>query len=300
MFSPKAHMICSDLNFQEAPSCTPKNDKIQPAFNPIPLSAYIHEQFHPRKVEIKVVQNIFKEEDSNEIKKDSTEDISFTYEHDPCPGPKSLFVVSKSSGEATQKIFHHYSDQEITEFNTNPKLKKIHSTYHLKRKFTTKFQNDIKNTLNKLISTINMKNSEFKLPFVAQNTKGFREDVKIESLHKIKDLTIAKYIAEDTQVAGRSLNWDNYSLNEKVSQLYSSQGDNQLIKELYDLLNNKVIYDYYSEFIISSRYKKCFEKDLQKYKEKLNELNFSKSKADIYIGIFREKYTGISKNYFSL
>lgn len=297
MFAPKAHKIFADLNFQEAPSCTTQNDKSHhPPFIPMPLSAFTFEQFCPRQVGITVLKN--QEDDLIENKKDSTDDMSIS--NDPGPRPKSLFVVEKTNG-SNQKIFHHFSENEITEFNTNPKLRKIHSTYHLKRKFTTKFQNDIKSALNKLISNINMNylDSSSKLPFVAQNTKGFREDVKIESLQKIKDLTIAKYISEETQVAGRSLNWDNYSLNEKVIQLYSKD-KSKLIKCLYEMLNKTVVFDYYSNFLSGERFKKCFEKDMLKYKQKLEGMKFSKSKMDVYMAIFREKYTGIAKNYFSL
>lgn len=188
----------------------------------------------------------------------------------------------------------------ITEFNTNPKLKKIHSTYHLKRKVTTKFQNDIKNTLNHLISSLNMINKNFKLPFVAPNSKNFREDVKIESLKNYKHLTIAKYISEDVNNAERSLNMANVALISKINDLKENENSNCEIKQIYDLLNNTCVVDYYNEFLNSERFKKCFEKDIEKYVEKLEGIGgLSKERKDIYKIIFKEKYEGIAKSYFS-
>jgi chaperonin GroEL (HSP60 family) len=188
----------------------------------------------------------------------------------------------------------------ITEFNTNPKLKKIHSTYHLKRKVTTKFQNDIKNTLNHLISSLNMINKNFKLPFVAPNSKNFREDVKIESLKTYKHLTIAKYISEDVNNAERSLNMANVALISKINDLKENEDTNCEIKQIYDLLNNTCVVDYYNEFLNSERFKKCFEKDIEKYVEKLEGIGgLSKERKDIYKIIFKEKYEGIAKSYFS-
>ena len=188
----------------------------------------------------------------------------------------------------------------ITEFNTNPKLKKIHSTYHLKRKVTTKFQNDIKNTLNHLISSLNMINKNFKLPFVAPNSKNFREDVKIESLKNYKHLTIAKYISEDVNNAERSLNMANVALISKINDLKENEDTNCEIKQIYDLLNNTCVVDYYNEFLNSERFKKCFEKDIEKYVEKLEGIGgLSKERKYIYKIIFKEKYEGIAKSYFS-
>ena len=83
------------------------------------------------------------------------------------------------------------------------------SIYHLKRKITTKLQTDIRNIINGYITRINMKNKDFKLPFLLPNSKLFREDVKNDTLKKIKSITISKYVCEDIQIAGRSLNIHN-------------------------------------------------------------------------------------------
>ena len=112
--------------------------------------------------------------------------------------------IEESTNEFSIDNISIITNDEITKFNTDSKLKKIHSTYHLKRKFTTKLQNDIKDNLNKLIAEINMNMKlKNKLPFISPNSKQFREDIKIESLKKNKNLTIGKYISEEVQNAER-------------------------------------------------------------------------------------------------
>ena len=106
------------------------------------------------------------------------------------------------------------SENDITKFNNDKKLKKIHSAYHLKRKVSTKFKNKIKISVNKLIMEFNASNQLIKIPFLYPGSKAFREDVKIETLKKIKNLTIGGYINEDIQCAGRSLNIKNSKIVE--------------------------------------------------------------------------------------
>ena len=229
--------IYPDLNYFSAPFCIPQCILISPNnYNVHYITSYITAiPFNTNQLSSKYVSNFQSQlEESNEsnfqilsskpsITLESPSSIEFK--------TKDLFLISSSSSSPkstksshSQKTNHttkltpplnvlklHLKEQKaitykiITEFNTNPKLKKIHSTYHLKRKVTTKFQNDIKNTLNHLISSLNMTNKNFKLPFVAPNSKNFREDVKIDSLKNYKHLTIAKYISEDVNNAERSL-----------------------------------------------------------------------------------------------
>ena len=244
-----------------------------------------------------------------------------TVSNSPPMKPKDLFCVSSSSSSTSPKSTkssHSFdfvkieplekqeklhcptiTSKVITEFNTNQKLKKIHSTYHLKRKVTTKFQNDIKNYLNKLIAALNMNNMGYKLPFVSPNSKNFREDVKIESLKKYRDITIGKYISEDVNNAGRSLNMDNIALIEKIEKIYENDPTNELIKQIYFLLTRTIVSDYYDKFLHSERFKNCFEKDIEKYCEKLSALQFSEEKKEIYKKIFKEKYEGIANSYFA-
>jgi len=231
---------------------------------------------------------------------------------------KKLFSISSSSNnnlnneESTNEFsFDNISvitNDEITKFNTDSKLKKIHSTYHLKRKFTTKLQNDIKDNLNKLIAEINMNIKSNKLPFISPNSKQFREDIKIESLKKNKNLTIGKYISEDIQNAERSLNINNnFKVVQKIEKIYENYKNNnndddnifEIVKKLYFLINKTIVFDYYEKFLKSERFKKCFEKDLMKYHNKLKNLKFSKEKIDLYCEIFKEKYEGIAKSYFT-
>jgi len=214
--------------------------------------------------------------------------------------------IEESTNEFSIDNISIITNDEITKFNTDSKLKKIHSTYHLKRKFTTKLQNDIKDNLNKLIAEINMNMKlKNKLPFISPNSKQFREDIKIESLKKNKNLTIGKYISEEVQNAERSLNNNNnYKVIQKIEKMYENYNNDdddnfEIIKKLYFLINKTIVFDYYEQFLKSERFKKCFEKDLMKYHNKIEGLKFSKEKIDLYCEIFKEKYEGIAKSYFT-
>ena len=143
-----------------------------------------------------------------------------------------------------------------------------------------------------------------KLPFISPNSKQFREDIKIESLKKNKNLTIGKYISEEVQNAERSLNNNNnYKVIQKIEKMYenyNNDDDNfEIIKKLYFLINKTIVFDYYEQFLKSERFKKCFEKDLMKYHNKIKNFKFSKEKIDLYCEIFKEKYEGIAKSYFT-
>lgn len=274
-----------DLNYFLAPSCSLYTYKEQ-SYYLLPTDL-----FQPRTVKIQVLcKEDYKVSSANNFQiipekvEEEQEDTDHTAQKS-----KELFSIEKS----TTPII---SDHSITEFNTNKKLKKIHSTYHLKRKISTKLQNDIKVMLNCLIEQSNMKNS-FKLPFVSPNTKEFREDVKIQSLKMFSQLTIGEYICENVN-AGRSLNKLNIALLEKVSLSYKISPCDS-IKKLYQLLNKTFVKDYYEMFIKSQRFQKCYQKDIKKYETKLNQLKFSEEIKKKYQKIFGEKYSGIAKSYFT-
>ena len=331
------HNVFPDLNYFSAPFCMPPTYLMQnhhpPTEGPTPPITSSNYPFfietpqlfvYPRKVKVQILNPLDKKTQLISSSVSNFQIISHkeeckTVSNSPPLKPKDLFCVSSSSSSPkSTKSSHSFKDIEklepliqekpkymmitnkiITEFNTNPKLKKIHSTYHLKRKVTTKFQNDIKNYLNKLIASLNMKNVGYKLPFVSPNSKNFREDVKIDSLRKFRDLTIGKYISEDINDAGRSLNMDNIALIEKIDKIYQSEPTCELIKELYYILNRTIVSDYYNNFLHSERFKKCFVKDIEKYCEKLNAMNFSDEKKVLYKKIFKEKYEGIANSYFA-
>jgi len=300
-----------DLNFFFAPFCIPNINKtiINFPINSLQFNSnqfynnftsffpnhnFNNQNFIPKKSKVQIIKKNDSNENSNENKTKS----------------KKLFSINNIFNEESTNEFSFdnisvITNDEITKFNTDAKLKKIHSTYHLKRKFTTKLQNDIKDNLNKLISEINMNIKSNKIPFVSPNSKQFREDIKIESLKKNKNLTIGKYISEDIQNAERSLNLNNnFKVVQKIEKIYENFNnfdDNvfQIVKKLYFLINKTIVFDYYENFLKSERFKKCFEKDLMKYHNKLKNLKFSKEKIDLYCEIFKEKYEGIAKSYFT-
>jgi hypothetical protein len=253
---------------------------------------------HPKTVKIKIINNEKEVEQSPQSK-------GVSHDKEELSKSKRIFLVSTnhdlndSTLEYSVDNISPISNGEITKFNTDPKLKKIHSIYHLKRKISTKLQNDIRNTINFYISQFNMKNKNVKIPFLIPNSKLFREDVKNDSLKKIKSITISKYISEDIQIAGRSLNIHNLNVIQKIEEIYFNFNDNDIIKKVYNLLFKTLVFDYYESFLHSDRFKKCIDKDLVKYIEKLKKLNYSNDKCDLYRRIFKEKYEDIAKCYFN-
>jgi len=201
-----------------------------------------------------------------------------------------------------------FSNEILTEFNNFSKLKKINSSYHIKRKISTKLQNDIKSYVNNLISSINQE-LKCSLPLVTCNSKEFRENVKNEFVRSYGDQPISKYISEDVIVvrknptkAGRVTN--NKFLLQKIENLLESKDKScKNLKILVSFLNNTLVKDFYAEFLNSPRYSKCLEKDLEKYAKKISSksinLNFSEEKKSIFTQIYRTKYDGVAKSFFS-
>ena len=308
------HNVFSDLNYFFAPFCIPKliesdknkncnaerrqnsninygnilshqNNCINYPIWPNPFMTILK----PKTVKIKIVNNDIDSKVVNHDKEEKNKNIFLVLNNHDLNDSTLEYSIDNIS----------LTNGEITKFNTDPKLKKIHSIYHLKRKISTKLQNDIRNTINDYISQINMKNKNFKIPFLLPNSKLFREDVKIASLKKIKGITISKYISEDIQIAGRSLNINNLNTIQKIEEIYLNFNDNDIIKKVYNLLFKTLVFDYYESFLHSDRFKKCIDKDLVKYIEKLKKLNYSNDKCDLYRRIFKEKYEDIAKCYFN-
>ena len=314
------HNVYPDLNYFFAPFCIPKiiqsqnnqncnaerNQNLNITLPIFPENTTIQYPIwpnqimtilQPKTVKIRIVNNEKEIDESPQSK-------GVSHDKEELSKSKRIFLVSTnhdlndSTLEYSVDNISPISNGEITKFNTDPKLKKIHSIYHLKRKISTKLQNDIRNTINEFISRINLKKNGFKLPFLLPNSKLFREDVKNDTLKKIKSITISKYVCEDIQIAGRSLNIHNLNVSQKIEEKYFIFNDCDMIK-LYNLMFKTLIYDYYEEFLNSDRFKKCFEKDLAKYSEKLKNLNYSLEKSELYKRIFKEKYEGIAKCYFT-
>ena len=322
-------MLCSighgeipNLNFWFAPSCRfigalPLNHQILKqqnrtsfAFSPFINNKLFATPFLPRKSQIilpKTVDVKIIESDTTEAK----ENIKINKEKN-C---KKLFEISSCetnhdtiSDESTHDHDHFLensvdlnfiTENDITRFNNDQNLKKIHSTYHLKRKVSTKFQNQVKVQANNLIMECNKYLPQVKIPFLSPFTKVFREDVKIDTFKRIKNCTIDKYINEDIQSAGRSLNIKNSKVIELIKDIIEKYEDNNdHIKKLKKFFFKTVVIDYYNEFLESNNFISYLEKDLQKYSEKLKSLNYSEEKIQLYKKIFKEKYEGIAKYLF--
>ena len=328
------HGEIPNLNFWFAPSCqytgkTPLSNQIlnKPGiyctFNPfissqILINPFLHKSTQiivPKKGEIKIIESDNKEHVNNTIKTkeknfkklfevsncelahDNISDSSIhdTHETHETHDSHESHETHDTSTHEHQIEFNIINENDITKFNTDQKLKKIHSTYHLKRKVSTKFQNQIKIHANNLIMECNKNNPHVKIPFLYPCTKAFREDVKIDTFKKIKNCTIEKYINEDIQCAGRSLNIKNVKIIELIKDITEKYEDNIYIKRLNEFLFKTIVIDYYNEFLESNNFKSCLEKDLQKYMEKLNSLGYSEDKIHLYKKIFKEKYEGIAK-----
>ena len=209
------HNVYPDLNYFFAPFCIPKiiegqnnpncnaernqnlnitlpifteNNTIQYPLWPNQIMTILQ----PKTVKIRIVNNEKEIDESPQSK-------GVSHDKEELSKSKRIFLVSTnhdlndSTLEYSVDNISPISNGEITKFNTDPKLKKIHSIYHLKRKISTKLQNDIRNTINEFISRINLKKNGFKLPFLLPNNKLFREEVKNDIIKKIKNITISKY-----------------------------------------------------------------------------------------------------------
>ena len=314
-------MLCSighgeipNLNFYFAPSChniepIQLHNKVLTPINICPFNHFLINPFYsphkqiiiPKKGEIKIIKT------ENEESKGGTEKIYKKIFDVSCCSNNHDTISELNSHESHETHETHeqsidntanisfISENDITKFNNDKKLKKIHSTYHLKRKVSTKFQNQIKIYVNKLIMEFNRSNQSVKIPFLYPCSKAFREDVKIETLKKIKNSTIGNYINEDIQCAGRSLNIKNSKIMALIKDIADKNEDNKYIKKLYDFLFKVNVVDYYNEFLSSNSFKTCLDKDLNKYIEKLNGFKYPQEKINLYKKIFKEKYEGIAK-----
>lgn len=313
-------MLCSighgeipNLNFLFAPSCNymgtfPLNSQLHKqqqiycnfspfvsniALNPFPTCSQI---LVPKKGEIKIIE---KEEEPKEIiNKNKNKNYKKIFEVS-C-GEQNHDTISDISTHDHEHLteLNFITENDITKFNNDQRLKKIHSTYHLKRKVSSKFQNQVKAHANNLIIECNKNIPNIKIPLLFPCTKIFREDVKIDTFKKIKYCTLDKYINEDIQNAGRSLNIKNSKIIELIKDIAEKYNDNIYMKKLSDFLFKTIVIDYYNDFLDSNNFKSCLEKDLQKYLEKLISLKYSEDKIQLYKKIFKEKYEGIAKYLF--
>ena len=323
-------MLCSighgempNLNFWFAPSChcisslhlnnqSPKQNIFYPfnLYNPIknsnilirPLFPLTSQILAPKKVDVKIIENSSGEAgEKNKANKKKNFKILFEVSNSDINHDTSSDLSTHDSHEHEQEHyfdFNFITENDITKFNNDGKLKKIHSTYHLKRKVNTKFQNQIKVTANSLIMECNKNIPNLKIPLLFPCTKGFREDVKIDTFRKLKNTTIDKYINEDIQSAGRSLNIKNTKIIELIKDIVEKYDDNIYIKKLKNFLFKRIVIDYYNEFLESKNFKSCLEKDLEKYIEKLKSLNYTEEKILLYKKIFKGKYEGIARYLF--
>ena len=176
------HGEIPNLNFWFAPSCQNTGEiplsnqilnkpRIYYTFNPfissqILINPFLHKSTQiivPKKGEIKIIESDNKEHVDNTIKTKEKnfkklfevsncelthDNISDSSIHDS-PDTQDTHD-SHESHETHDTSTHEHpvefniiNENDITKFNTDQKLKKIHSTYHLKRKVSTKFQNQI-------------------------------------------------------------------------------------------------------------------------------------------------------------
>jgi len=306
-------MLCSighgeipNLNFSFAPSCTyaeiPQYNYINP-FSQIIINPFIHSNKQiivPKKGQIKIIEG--ENDATNNTQEKNYKKIfdvsNCQTSHDTSSESVSHETHEQSIDNSANNNINFICEKDIIKFNGDKKLKKIHSIYHLKRKVCTKLQNQIKSDINKLIIDFNKSSSTIKIPFLYPCSKQFREDVKLDTLKTIKNLTMAKYINEDIQSAGRSLNIKNTKIVDLIVDIAEKNKDNIYIKKLYDFIFNTIVVDYYNDFLGSNSFKTCLEKDLNKYIDKLNSFKYPNEKIQIYKKIFKEKYEGIAKYLF--
>jgi hypothetical protein len=263
-----------------------------------------HQKFSafPRRVKLIVIQREGEDPENLEVTTENSFQIM--------PNNKiknNLKSMTKSEENAIVRpkfcvTKNYFSYEIVTEFNNHPKLKKINSSYHLKRKISTKLKNDLKGIVNSLIRSINL-DLNLALPLMTHNSKEFRENVKNEFLKIYGNQTVGKYISEDFLINRKQPKSIGLEKNKKlianIEELYQSSKGNQYLNKLMYLLNQTLIKEFFKQFLESPRYKKCFEKDVKKYTEKLDELEkFNFNKKKIFIDIYSLKYDAIAQSYF--
>ena len=156
------HNVFPDLNYFFAPFCIPqiigrKNNKNCNAERGENIMEETNRQYslwpnqfmtilHPKTVKIRIVNN------ENDVE-NYPQSKGVNHEKEELPKSKRIFLISTNHDDSTlENSFDNISisNGEITKFNTDPKLKKIHSIYHLKRKISTKLQNDIRNIIKRI------------------------------------------------------------------------------------------------------------------------------------------------------
>ena len=136
-----------DLNFRLAPSCPLegkpsilimnkplKQPLTQNAFRPLYFFENIAagpQNIIPKKGEIKILENNI-EEISKEKSLKKIFEVSYEVNHDTYSDISTQHSVDLNYNYNCN--FNFITENDITKFNNDEKLKKIHSTYHLKRK----------------------------------------------------------------------------------------------------------------------------------------------------------------------
>ena len=117
----------------------------------------------PKKVDVKIIENNIEEVEENkkdnkeknfkklfevsncEVSHDTVSNLSTHDAHDSHDSHDLNDIQENITHEHEYNIdFNFITENDITKFNNYQKLKKIHSTYHLKRKVSIKFQNQVK------------------------------------------------------------------------------------------------------------------------------------------------------------
>ena len=163
-------MLCSiwhgeipNLNFWLAPSfcltgtlpLNPQSLKQQQNISSSPYISTKSQILVPKKVDVKIIENNIEEvEEKNkdnkeknfkklfevsncEVSHDTVSNLSMHDAHDPNNIQENVTYEHNIN-------FNFITENDITKINNEQKLIKIHSTYHLKRKVSTKYQNQVK------------------------------------------------------------------------------------------------------------------------------------------------------------
>lgn len=243
----------------------------------------------PRHVKIEIIQDLEIHLSTHSDNLEEEQEIKTHSQNNENQNTKIKFQINNIEES-------RISNDKITEFNTHPLLKKINSSYHLKRKISTKLQNEIRETINQLIKSYGGRKC---LPYLTANSKEFRENVKNESLRKLSQLSIGKYICEEYEDSKKI--HSNKKVIERIEELYSQDSTNPELKKMNHFINKTIVKDYFIKFLTGNNFKKCLEKDLAKYKSKIYSLlqNESEVKKQQFVKIYAMKYEEIAKNYFN-
>ena len=131
----------------------------------------------------------------------------------------------------------------------------------------------------------------------AYKVKEYIESLNIDGIYS----SPLKRALETAEIVSQDISYKIFKTDDDLIERSFGHYEGELVEKLPFSILTKENPEFDGEGVDESadRFKKCFEKDLAKYSEKLKNLNYSLEKSELYKRIFKEKYEGMAKCYFN-